>query len=354
MSIRSHTNCKTFHFIIVSAFVVLIRNTVSESDILFRNGWYKDDDDGPKYTISNVPYIDSKVVPDSKYLQIKSRITTLYNGSVNNLLNVRTFKLVSCEILSIKSGAFLNLPNLTTLALNDNEIEHINNGVFNHLTIMRLFLHRNNIQSIDTEAFDNMPYLYMLKLNSNKLTMLDPNWFKKSPQLTDLYLRRNEITNIPSGAFKNIKGSHNINGTETVDTKIFLSKNSINFIHPNAFQGLERLNQLWLDRNELKHIEEMVFAGLDYVGVIFLSKNKLTGLPKNILSSLKMDLMTLDLAGNKNVSCLDYEIISRVKITNLEKIHKLDCHCIDFLIRKLIEGGEDNEIKTDCEKDRTR
>ncbi|XP_074036208.1 uncharacterized protein [Leptinotarsa decemlineata] len=339
---RSHENYLT----ILLTVLVLIDSTVY-SEVLFECGWYKSHKKGHRNPLTNVSFIDSSVVTDRKYLKIKAKIPTIFANSFRKLEHVETLKLTSCGIFNIEPGAFTNLSKLVTLSFYENKIVNIKTGVFNNLLVTKLYLHRNQIEVIETHAFDDMPNLQTLKMNSNFISSWDSNWFRNTPQLRDLFFRRNQLEHIPSEAFQNINGERN-NGTQS-GTKIYLSKNFISSIDSDAFSGLRELSQLWLDRNELAELDEKLFSNMDYMDVINVSKNKLRNLPGNLLSSLKTDLLILDLSQNHNISCLDYNIFTKVKMTKLERISKLDCNCVKICVGRISKSGEDNEISSDCE-----
>ncbi|KAG5881185.1 hypothetical protein JTB14_034962 [Gonioctena quinquepunctata] len=322
--------------------LLLIINN-SDGEILFQSGWYKAHQKGRRHNLSDVSYIDSSIVPDTKYLRIRAKIPNIFRGGIRKLENVETLKIVLCGISEVEPGSFENLPNLKTLALHDNVLEQIRVGVFNHLHLSKLYLHRNKIQVIESQAFDDMPELILLKLNSNSISFLDSNWFKNTPRLTELFFRRNQLRSIPSGAFRNIKGSHNFDGT-----RIYLSKNYISSIDPTAFSELKEMNQLWLDRNELEELDENLFINVDHIGVLSLMKNRLKTVPRDFLKNFKSDLLILDLANNNNITCLDYDLVSKVKMTNLQRINKLDCECVKKLVVRLKENSENNEISSEC------
>lgn len=338
------------HRILICAALVLVGFASDANSLLLKKGWYKTTIKGRKISFNNVEALDDKVVPSSNFLRVGGRIPTLFKGSVRNLHNTTIIKMSICGITNLLPGAFENVPKLEVLALLDNEIEHVPSGVFNHLNLTTLYLQRNQISTIDSGAFDDMPRLYKIKLNSNKITIWNPDWFHNSPSITEILFRRNEIPEIPSNAFKNIKGSHGYKGTYLVDTKIYLSHNNISSIAPDALRGLEELSQLWLDRNSLKELNERVFSEVTEMGILFLSKNKLKALPSRMFPKLTSDIDILDLTGNNNMTCLSYDIVSVVKLTNIQDIRRLDCKCVEKLITRLKEEKKVNEVKTECRR----
>lgn len=317
-----------FEFLIniLTVFIfVSVISTSTGNEYLFKKGWYRIGHKSAKIPLANVTHIDDNLIKANDYLRISGRITKIPAGGITNLTKILTLKMIFCGTQEISAGAFQNLSNLATLALNDNEIRHIKYGVFNKLNITVLFLQRNEIETIDSTAFDDMPNLFRIKLNSNKISVWDNSWFKNTPHITELYFRRNFFTEIPSWVFKHIKGSHTYNGKTIVDTKIYLSKNKISKINPNAFQNFTEFSQLWLDRNELEEFDERIFIPVFQAGGIFLSRNKISKLPEKLFPNLKSAILTLDLVGNNNLTCVPFDVVSKVKITNLQSVRGLNC-----------------------------
>ncbi|XP_028134742.2 chondroadherin-like [Diabrotica virgifera virgifera] len=329
-------NIQTIFYVIALTAFILVEVS---GEVLFKRGFYKAHKRGSKVTISDVESIDNVYFPNKTYLKLKAKIPVLFSGAVRRLPNLETLKLDYCEIVDVQTGSFSELPSLKTIALNDNDIEGIKSAVFNHLNITNLYLQRNKISFIETEALDNLPNLSRIKLNYNLISFWDNNWFKNTPQLTELFIRRNSIRSLPSHAFKNLQNKKLI---------IYLSRNLITTLSPDIFADLKHCSQIWLDRNEIRDIHPNTFSQIESLEVLFLSGNFLSSVPKDLLKNLKNDLVTLDLAHNINLTCIDYEIVKRVKLTNLVKINKLDCDCIKTLKHKLVSANKSYEINSDC------
>ncbi|KAJ8922989.1 hypothetical protein NQ315_001537 [Exocentrus adspersus] len=307
--------------------------------LLLKKGWYRTQAKSRRVALHDVERFNQDTVPNVRYLRFGGRIPTLSKNSVSGLDKVNVMQFVFCGVAEVQPGAFQNLPALVTLGLSDNDIERVQAGVFNRLNVSVLFLQRNQITTIDSQAFDDMPRLYKIKLNSNKISAWDQNWFRRTPALTEILFRRNKIEQIPNKAFVNIKGEH---------LKIYLSKNNISYIAPDAFQGLPELNQLWLDRNRIQELDERTFSHFTKLGTLFLSKNKLRSLPEKMFPKLDVEVDILDLAGNDNLTCVPFGVASVVKMTYVQHVRRLDCNCVDELLDKLKQAGKINEVKTDC------
>lgn len=340
--------CQFHTKLLLLSITALVTISGTGSEILVRKGWYKTFHKGPKTPIANITHIDDQLVNATDYLQVSGRILKLHPGSIRNLPLVSTLKITFCGTHKILAGAFQNLTNLATLALSDNEIVHVPYGVFNGMNLTVLFLQRNEIETIDSGAFDDMPNLYRIKLNANYIKSWDSNWFKNTPQITELFFRRNNITEIPSNAFKHIKGSHFFNGKTTIDTKIYLSRNQISTIDRDAFQDFKEFSQLWLDRNELGVLDDKMFSHLIQVGGIYLGRNRISQIPEALFPNVKTEVLTLDLSANNNITCIPYNVVSKVKFVNFQNVRKLDCDCIRAVRDKLSVEKKDNVIKSKC------
>lgn len=322
-----------------------------ENDYMVVKGWYKSAQKGSKIPLKNVKNISDKTINATDYLKINAKVIRIPSGGISNLPLISTLKMTFCGTQEISPGAFHNVTNLATLALSDNEITHIRFGVFNSLNVTLLFLQRNEIEIIESSSFDNMPNLFRIKLNSNRISTWDSNWFKNTPRLTEILFRRNNITEIPAEAFRNIKGRHLFDGSSKIDTKIYMSKNKIHRIDPNAFQGFPEFKQLWLDRNDISQLDAKVFDPLLQVEGIYLGRNRISQLPDSMFPILESEIINLDLKGNNNITCISYNIASKVKVTNLQSVRQVDCECIRKVIGRLMNAKKSNTIKSKCDRE---
>jgi Leucine-rich repeat (LRR) protein len=209
-------------------------------------------------TYRNVAYIDQHLFPNVVNIRVWTKQMRLYEGAVRNLPKLEKVRLKECAIRRIPPGTFMNLPVLRVVHMQDNDVTKIENGVFNYLPIEVLWLQRNAIEVIESEAFDNMPNLHTIKLNENQLMEWDNKWFSNTPKLTHLFFSKNQISELPARAFANIQTSHKINGTELVDTSIYLAMNEITEIHPEAFHGIDSLYRLRLRKKQHQKHEHNV------------------------------------------------------------------------------------------------
>ena len=195
----------------------------------------------------------------------------------------------------------------------------------------------SNLQltSIPAELNTTMPLLQSLELANNRLTIPPPfPWCNASLQL-------------PRGLQRTPTGNHHYQFGTNVHPKIYrrffdLAYNNIEDLSTHEFRGL--LNKLTLEGNGLKVIGPTCFRNLTGIHVIDLSKNKLNDLPSELfqgldnLLELRLDhnnisvipnelfktvtkIKRIDLNGNK-LSTIPKELFSKLK--NIEVLHLED------------------------------
>lgn len=193
-------------------------------------------------------------------------VPVLCRGSVSDSKTIRFLNLAGNGIAEIEAGAFANVPNLYEVNLSVNELDAVRAGVFNFLNIRSLYLNNNSIARIERTAFDDMRHLTFVQLEFNALKAIDADWFGNSPRVFTVLYNYNGIVEVPEGAYKNFATNFEIS--------IFLADNAIETIHPNAFDGLARIGDVYLSRNKLKKLND-TFVGAEYVRNAYLDFNEL-------------------------------------------------------------------------------
>jgi Leucine-rich repeat (LRR) protein len=178
-------------------------------------------------------------------------------------------------------------------------------------------------------------------LNENQLMEWDNKWFSNTPKLTHLFFSKNQISELPARAFANIKTSHKINGTELVDTSIYLAMNEITEIHPEAFHGIDSLYRLRLRKNSITKIDRYL-AHMTELHILNLDKNNLSEIDRRAFQNMNT-MSELNLARNR-LLCLPYEIASLASKVNVTGNKKFKCDCLTNLRDKLHENRLDNKI----------
>lgn len=276
-------------------------------------------------------------------VQSSNESLVLFEGSVRGLHSLERLTLTDMKITAIQPNAFEDLPNLEVLDLRRNLVEEIEEGVFNVLNVTQLWLQGNRISRIATKAFDNMSYLEVVNLDNNRLTNVDTNWFGNTPNVQYLSLKQNLIEELPKRAFENIIGSHYTDDGDTVTTDIYLSKNKITTIHPDAFENLETLGDLYLNSNRLKTLSANVFSTLKNIQVLSFAKNKLVEIDDNTFSNTE-SIKELDISFNK-LTCLPYSVADRAEKIVLLGNKGFNCSCLNKLQNKVNQNNRTTLIK---------
>uniref|UniRef100_A0A8C7ZID0 Leucine-rich repeats and immunoglobulin-like domains 1 n=1 Tax=Oryzias sinensis TaxID=183150 RepID=A0A8C7ZID0_9TELE len=151
--------------------------------------------------------------------------------------------------------------------------------------IVSLYLHHNNIRSIDGRRIRELVSVETLDLSNNEITELQGHCFPAGLQIRDLYLSNNKISVLELGALDRLGSSLQV---------LRLSRNRISQIPIRAFQ-LPRLTQLELNRNRIRQIEGLTFQGLSSLEVLKLQRNSISKLTDGAFWDLaKMKVLHLE------------------------------------------------------------
>ncbi|RVE72757.1 hypothetical protein OJAV_G00044530 [Oryzias javanicus] len=189
------------------------------------------------------------------------------------------------KLTSINPEAFANLPNLRELRLDHNELTSIPDLGPAASKIASLYLHDNNIRSIDGRRIRELVSVETLDLSNNEITELRGHCFPAGLRIRDLYLSKNKISVLELGALDRLSSSLQV---------LRLSRNRISQIPIRAFQ-LRKLTQLELNRNRIRQIEGLTFQGLSSLEVLKLQRNSISKLTDGAFWDLaKMKVLHLE------------------------------------------------------------
>ncbi|EFA08885.1 Connectin-like Protein [Tribolium castaneum] len=329
-----------FLILVVIIQVVQTRRYIFQSAKIFSRN--SAEDPTKKQIFRALESIDQHRFASAVDLKVETSKLFLYKGAVKSLPYLKALRLKQCGVELLAPGAFQNLPQIDLIHLQDNNLRTIEEGVFSYLPVRELWLHRNRIRIIRSGAFDNMPHLEIIKLNNNSLASWDINWFSNTPKLTQVFFRKNHIREIPARAFANLKSSHKVEGHELVDLKIYLSHNRIRMIHPQAFDGLDALDELSLNRNMIEKIEESFFSHFTELNKLELAWNEITEIDEDAFRNLN-EILELDLSGNF-LQCVPFKVVAIAKKVNVTGIFEMECDCLGNLREKLSNEKLPNRI----------
>ena len=190
---------------------------------------------------------------------------------------------------NIGHGAFQELDTLRELWLHDNQINSLESGSFIGLSnLTQLLLHGNHISSIESSDFEGLINLQTLDLSDNHINSIENGVFVGLDRLESLYLDGNQITSIESGGFDGLASL----------LELDLRANQITRIENDDFEGLTQLQTLNLSGNQISSIGSNVFQGLANLQTLDLSDTRISGIEIGALRE-HSNLRTLVLRGNE-------------------------------------------------------
>jgi hypothetical protein len=170
----------------------------------------------------------------------------------------------------------------------------------------QLWLHDNQISSIEPGDFDGLVNVWGLYLNRNRLSNIESGDFSGLANLTGLQLEGNQISSIEAGAFNELANLH----------WLWLYGNQISSIESGDFSGLASLTELSLGANQISSIESGDFSGLASLTVLSLGGNRISSIESGAFSGLA-SLTELGLSGNQISSVESTDVSGLASLTKL-------------------------------------
>ncbi|XP_041095271.1 reticulon-4 receptor-like 2 [Polyodon spathula] len=219
--------------------------------------------------------------------------------------------------------------------LQNNRITEVRTDSFGFGTQV-LWLHSNNISSIEPGAFSDLHDLEELDLGDNpSLRTLDQDTFRGLDKLQSLHMYRCQLGTLPGTVFRKLYSLQFLYLQENLLqhiqddlfadlvnlTHLFLHGNLIRVLSENVFRGLVNLDRLLLHQNRIRQVHRRAFRDLGRLTILFLFNNSLSELPGPPLSSLR-SLEFLRLNGNPwSCSCQArplWEWFRKVRVSSSE------------------------------------
>lgn len=253
-------------------------------------------------------FTNMKIIPKQQLLLKNSKTEILNESTLNVFNNFRKFKpykpridLSNSSIKDIYPHYFEGLQTVL-LNLSNNHILLLKDNVFSNSLIGVLDLSNSNIERIKNTAFKNM-VAEKIRLASNKLEIIN-NIFNEA-QVMELDLSFNRFKILENYTFTGCRGL------------VFLNLDNclIERIEPEAFSGLDKLQNLTLAHNKLFILEANSFNNLP-IRTLNLKGNKIDTIRSRAFNNL-FNLKELDLS---NVGLCNVESYSFNNLTRVENV----------------------------------
>nr|XP_023029691.1 insulin-like growth factor-binding protein complex acid labile subunit [Leptinotarsa decemlineata] len=205
---------------------------------------------------------------------------------VEDLVNVSYIQIIDEQIPVLKKNAIHSLPKLVDIVLESNNIAEIKPGAFLNLTNLYLLKIRyNSIRNIQEGVFNGLP-LTELSLTNNSIETIHPRAFDDMPNLSVLFLNENKITLLSTEWFKNSPNVGMLNFEKNYITTIPL-KVFQNVKGEHLIRNINVLTNILLNDNVIRKIEDGAFDALETLGWLFLHKNEIEDISEESLGSLR-------------------------------------------------------------------
>lgn len=250
----------------------------------------------------------------------------------------------SLQFLEISTDDFTNATELRYVTLSHSKLRKFSRGKIQPVTWDGLTLDHNEIDTIEDFTFANFT-LWILSLESNKLTKINRNTFSGLSQLTRLYLSENQIQSIHPDAFIDLKDLEilrlNNNKLKTLDDQVFKAQTKLNELYidsngietiGNSLTTLTSLERLSLKSNPISDIDLVKFAKLSKLEKLDLEKTGLDMTRYNVSSDewYETQLFNLNLASN-NITTVEslkvltiFPILETLNLSGNDELKKLN------------------------------
>uniref|UniRef100_A0A182WL17 Uncharacterized protein n=1 Tax=Anopheles minimus TaxID=112268 RepID=A0A182WL17_9DIPT len=226
--------------------------------------------------------------------------------------------------------------------LQNNRLPDLRTASFapNVTLVKRVFLHGNEIATIEQSAFEGLPKMQNIYLDHNRIAELSPMLFHTNLNLEQVTLSHNRLSVLRTNTFSGLPRLHQVD----------LSHNQLSAIEPAVFHH-SPVEYVHLNGNQLKTLSDWVFSGTT---VLYLH------LDSNELESLDTDggsldgLKTLSATSNRIVSWQDFcsenfTHLSTIDMTN-NSLTSIEGGCLDHRYPRRNLGADSVSVQVSFNK----
>ena len=175
---------------------------------------------------------------------------------------------------------------LTTVDCTDKSYRDVPKGLDSKTQV--LIFHDNYVASLDAREFQAYEMLQEIYMDRNLISRVYPDAFAGLANLQRLSLEMNKLSTIPSDSFRHIQKVRIVN----------LRGNQIRSVGADALKYLLHLEQIDLANNYIEHVDPYAFHGLVMLNEINLANNELQTLSADMQLLLPAALHTFRIYDN--------------------------------------------------------
>ncbi|XP_072378062.1 uncharacterized protein [Diabrotica undecimpunctata] len=263
--------------------------------------------------------IDLPVLDSNKLPSISSNVIDFSN---NNLTSIpqNYFQSVQASVFNLSFNNFDVLSNkvfgvnpvITTIDLSFSNLKKISNEFFinccssNSYYFVYVNLSHNALEELDGIC-TGIPKLKHLDLSSNRIINLSQISILNCSYLSTYNISKNFINDIPPETFQ---------GQVPIET-LDISENNLLFINESTFRNLKRvLKTINVRNNNISTVGSKSFDDFDYLRIIDLSDNKIQNIEQYAFSNLKnIDIINLS---NNAIELLESYTFNNISVENID------------------------------------
>ncbi|XP_030760019.1 leucine-rich repeat-containing protein 15-like [Sitophilus oryzae] len=205
-----------------------------------------------------------------------------------SLIKVSFIQILDQNVTVLRKGAIYGLPNLVDIIIENSSVTDLDGGCFSNLPKLYLIkLRHNNFSTVREGVFNNLP-VTELCLTNNSIESIHPKAFNDIPNLNSLILDQNRIGYWSSEWFQRSPNIAVLNFEYNWITNIpAKALQNVNGLHYNSNVKLNVSTQVYLNNNRIKYLSDGAFNGIEMFGWLFLHKNELEEISEASLGTLK-------------------------------------------------------------------
>ncbi|KAH1020179.1 hypothetical protein HUJ04_009892 [Dendroctonus ponderosae] len=220
------------------------------------------------------------IIPRTLMANIWDIFGNSFNVRINTMASVFTLAIIGlfCSLFIPVWGCEVTFLNTKVTLGGARDVKNVT-GCFSptdeFIKVSYIQIINENVTALKRNAISGLPKLVDVIIDTSNITDLESGCFSDLPQLYLIKLRHNNFKTVREGVFNKL-----------TLIELCLSNNSIETIHPKAFNDIPNLSILQLDQNKLSYWSGEWFLGSPKISVLNFEYNIITNLPTAALQNI--------------------------------------------------------------------
>lgn len=226
----------------------------------------------------------------------------------DEFIKVSYIQIINENITALKRNAISGLPKLVDVIIDTSNITDLESGCFSDLPQLYLIkLRHNNFKTVREGVFNKLT-LIELCLSNNSIETIHPKAFNDIPNLKILQLDQNKLSYWSGEWFLGSPKISVLNFEYNLITNLPTAAfQNINGLHYDAQVNLNVSTNVYLNNNKMRYLSDGAFNGIENLGWLFLHKNELEEISEASLGTLRSaDWIRLE---HNNLKCIPRRLV---------------------------------------------